>query len=384
MRFAIFNFLLALWVTWRFIAPAEIRRGIKAVLLVALVLAVAYPAAADLWLGGLLSPELPRWLIVGATGTQAVLFFLAGATLLREAIILGCVLAGRSGIKAHRLVQRDRRTVLGLLGASIGLGAFGMYEGIRVPDVVDRRIAVKDLPPELEGFSFVQLSDIHCSALSTEPHVRALVERVQSLSPDLILITGDFVDGTVKRRERDVAPLADLSAPMGVWGCEGNHEHYGNYDAWIAKIESLGIRLLKNAHTVLDVPGRNAKICLAGLADRMGARFGRETPDVKRALEGAPDIKTVPRILLVHQPKGFPSYRAEADFTLQLSGHTHGGQITGFDRGVAIMNGLFVRGEYALEDGTKLYVHPGSGVWNGFPFRVGVPAEIARITLVKA
>ena len=304
MRFAIFNLILALWVTWRFIAPAEIRRGIKAALLVALVPAVVYPAAADLWLGGLLSPELPRWVIVGATGTQAVLFFLAGITLLREAIILCCVLAGRSGVKPHRLVQRDRRTVLGLLGASVGLGAFGMYEGIRVPDVVDHTIPVKDLPPELEGFSFVQLSDIHCSALLTEPHVRALVERVQSLNPQLILITGDFVDGTVKRRERDVAPLAGLSAPMGVWGCEGNHEHYGNYDAWIAKIESLGIRLLKNAHTVLDVPGRNAKICIAGLADRMGARFGRETPDVKRAWRGLPTSRRCRAFCSCISPRG--------------------------------------------------------------------------------
>ena len=79
----------------------------------------------------------------------------------------------------------------------------------------------------------------------------------------------------------------------------------------------------------------------------------------------------------------FPRYRANEEFALQLSGHTHGGQIIGMDRAVAIMNGTYVRGFYRSPEGTLLYVHPGSGLWNGFPIRVGVPSEIAVIRLER-
>lgn len=87
---------------------------------------------------------------------------------------------------------------------------------------------------------------------------------------------------------------------------------------------------------------------------------------------------------MAHQPKRFPEYRQETAFDLQLSGHTHGGQVIGMQKAVEIMNGMFVKGLYALPDGTRMYVHPGSGLWNGFVLRLGVPAEIAVHRLVRA
>ena len=385
MRFAVFHLIMAAWVLWRFVLPLRAGRRAKAALAGVVVFASLFSSATALFFGGLISPELPRWMLVAGNFGEAALLFLTLLTAAREAVILVSVLAGRSGERLHAAVQKDRRAALTLGGASLGLAAAGVSEGVGVPDVRRHVARIPDLPEALEGFEFVQLSDIHCSALLTEPWTEALVERVNALSPNLILITGDFVDGAVERRERDVAPLAKLRARHGVWGCEGNHEHYGDYDAWIRKIESLGVRMLRNAHTVLDIrtPKGEAKLCLAGVRDPMAARFGRETPDVAKAFAGAPAPDEALRLLMAHQPKFFPNYLAREPFALQLSGHTHGGQIIGMDRLVALMNGLFVRGFYRAEGGALMYVHPGSGLWNGFPIRLGAPSEIAVIRLER-
>lgn len=386
MRFAVFHLIMALWVLWRFVLPLRMAKGAKWTLALVIVAASLFSTVTTLFFGGLLSPELPRWALIAGNFGEAALLFLTVFTLLREVVIFFSVLAGRSGEKLHRAVQQEKRAAIGLGALSLGFAALGIREGIAVPEVRRRTAKIPDLPPELEGFEFVQLSDTHCSALLTEPYAEALVERVNALSPKLILITGDFVDGAVERREKDIAPFAKLRARYGVWGCDGNHEHYGDYEAWEKKFAALGIRILRNEHAVLEVEGAGgqpAKLCLGGVCDPMAARFGRELPDSRKTFAGAPDAKAVPRILMAHQPKMFPRYRENAQFALQLSGHTHGGQIIGMDRAVAIMNGTYVRGFYRNPDGALLYVHPGSGLWNGFPIRVGVPSEIAVIRLER-
>lgn len=386
MRFSVIQLAMAVWVLWRLIAPMRARSGTK-IALGGLVMASAlFSTVTTLFFGGLLSPELPSPVLVVGNFAEAVVLFLAALTFCREAVILITVLAGRSGERAHDAVQKDRRAVLAIGAASVGLAAAGVAEGVGVPEVRRHVAKIPNLPDALEGFEFVQLSDIHCSALLTEPWTAALVERVNALNPALVLITGDFVDGTVERRERDVAPLANLRATYGVWGCEGNHEQYGDHDAWIRKIESLGVKLLMNAHAVIDVktPKGEGKLCLVGLCDPMAERFGREMPDVKKAFRDAPEPEAALRILMAHQPKYFPDYRRIEPFALQLSGHTHGGQIYGMDQMVAIMNNTYLRGFYSEPDGTQLYVHPGSGLWNGFPIRLGIPSEIALIRLERA
>lgn len=386
MRFAVFHLIMALWVLWRFVLPLRMAKGAKWALALVVIAVSLFSTVTTLFFGGLLSPELPRAVLIAGNFGEAVLLFLTVFTLLREVVIFFSVLAGRSGEKIHRAVQQDRRTAIGLGALSVGFAAFGIKKGIEVPEVRYHTAKIQDLPPELEGFEFVQLSDTHCSALLTEPHAEALVERVNSLHPRLILMTGDFVDGAVERREKDIAPFAKLKAECGVWGCDGNHEHYGDYPRWEKKFAELGIRVLRNEHAVLEVEGNDgkpARLCLGGVCDPMAARFGRELPDVRKTFAGAPDPKAVPRILMAHQPKMFPRYRANEEFALQLSGHTHGGQIIGMDRAVAIMNGTYVRGFYRSPEGTLLYVHPGSGLWNGFPIRVGVPSEIAVIRLER-
>ena len=381
MRFAIFHAILLIIVLWRFVLPMRATPLVKGLLTAFLVCAAAYPFVTAVFLGGLLSPELPSGLMVAGSLASSTLLVLAVFTVMREGVIFIAVLAGRSGVKLHKAVQQDRRSVLALGAASVGVAAFGVWQGVKVPDVVRRDLRVPNLPPELEGFTFVHLSDVHCSSLLSRTHMEALVERVNALSPELILITGDIADGTVKARLEDAAPLADLRARLGVFGCDGNHEHYLDYDRWVEHYAALGIRMLRNEHVVLE-PRQGVRFALGGVCDPHAARFGREAPDADRTFAGAPE--GLFRILMAHQPKRFPEYRQETAFDLQLSGHTHGGQVVGMQKAVEIMNGMFVKGLYALPDGTRMYVHPGSGLWNGFVLRLGVPAEIAVHRLVRA
>ena len=378
MRFAIFHAVCALWVLWRFWIPMKVPRAVKVAGFAATLIIAAFPAVTATFFGGLVSPELPAWVLATGNGCVFALTALAFLTLLREVVIFISVMAGRSGDRVHQFVQKDRRVALAMTAAAVGVSAFGLREGIRVPSVKEMKLPLDNLPVGLEGMKIVQLSDLHASALLRAPHMKDLVAKVNSLSPDLIVITGDLVDGEVNVRAEDVAPLAGLRARHGVIAVEGNHEHYIDYDGWMKKIPMLGIRLLRNEWVSVEHNG--ASLVVGGVTDPWAKRFGRELPDPVKAFAGAPEAG--PRILLSHQPKHARKYDAAVRFDVQLSGHTHGGQLFGLDELVAILNATFVRGWYALKH-AKLYVHSGSGVWNGFPVRLGVPSEIAVFTLVK-
>lgn len=378
MRFAIFHAVCALWVLWRFWLPMNAPRVVKVAGFVVTLLIAAFPAVTATFFGGLVSPELPAWVLAAGNGCVFALTVLAGLTLLREVVIFLSVLAGRSGKRMHRFVQKDRRVAIGMTAAAVGISAFGLRQGLRVPCVKEMTVPIEDLPAGLEGMRIVQLSDLHASALLRAPHMKDLVARVNSLSPDLVVITGDLVDGEVDVRSEDVAPLAELRARHGVIAVEGNHEHYLDYEGWMKKIPSLGIRLLRNEWRAVEHNG--ATLVVGGVTDPWARRFGRELPDPIKAFAGAPEKG--PRILLSHQPKHARKYDEAVRFDLQLSGHTHGGQLFALTELVAILNAAFVRGWYALKH-ARLYVHSGSGVWNGFPVRVGVPSEIAVFTLSR-
>ena len=378
MRFAIFHAVCALWVLWRFWLPMNAPRAVKVAGFVVTLLIAAFPAVTATFFGGLVSPELPAWVLAAGNGCVFALTVLAGLTLLREVVIFLSVLAGRSGERMHRFVQKDRRVAIGMTAAAVGISAFGLRQGLRVPDVKERTVPIEDLPAGLDGMRFAQLSDPHAAALLRAPHMKELVARVNSLSPDLVVITGDLVDGEVDVRSEDVAPLAELRARHGVIAVEGNHEHYLDYEGWMKKIPSLGIRLLRNEWRAVEHNG--ATLVVGGVTDPWARRFGRELPDPIKAFAGAPEKG--PRILLSHQPKHARKYDEAVRFDLQLSGHTHGGQLFALTELVAILNAAFVRGWYALKH-ARLYVHSGSGVWNGFPVRVGVPSEIAVFTLSR-
>jgi uncharacterized protein len=196
---------------------------------------------------------------------------------------------------------------------------------------------------------------------------------VRSLSPDLVAITGDLVDGSVEKLREHVAPLAQLAqARHGVFFVTGNHEYYSGVEEWFRYLPSLGIRPLDNERVEI-APGLD----LAGIHDPTG-RGGAYGPDLPRALAGRDPSRPV--VLLAHQPRQFAE-AARSGVALTLSGHTHGGQIWPFSWLVALaqpyLAGLHRRGD------SQLYVSRGTGFW-GPPLRVFAPPEITLLKLEPA
>ena len=231
------------------------------------------------------------------------------------------------------------------------------------------------MPAQFDGYRLLQLTDLHISRLFPERWAREVVARANASGVDLIVVTGDFIDGSVAMRRLDVAPLHDLHAPDGVYAIPGNHEYFFDYDAWMLHLAGMGLKMLPNAHTVLS--RGDARLVLAGVTDLSAPASSHPGPDVAAALAGSP--RDAPILLLDHQPKG--ARRAAArGVALQLSGHTHGGMIIGMDRLVARGNNGYVSGCYDV-GGMTLYVSNGTALWPGFALRLGRPSELTRITL---
>jgi predicted MPP superfamily phosphohydrolase len=255
---------------------------------------------------------------------------------------------------------------LAAVGATI---AYGLFHARRGPFV--RRVRVPLPSFAAPGYTIVQLTDVHIGWSLGADFARRVVDKVNALSPDLIVLTGDLVDGHVRELASEVEPLRDLRAPDGVFAVTGNHEYYWNADAWLAHLGSLGIRYLRNEHVVI-----RGAFTLAGTDDiTSGPMAAGHGEDVPRAL--ADRDPTLPVVLLAHHPKTLAS-AVTAGVDLQLSGHTHGGQLLP----LGWLSRLFephVAG-LARFGSTWLYVSEGTGFW-GPPLRVGTSCEIAAITL---
>jgi uncharacterized protein len=239
--------------------------------------------------------------------------------------------------------------------------------------IVDVDIVLPRLDPALDGFTIVQLSDLHVGPTIDRRFVQDLVDRCASLGADLYALTGDLVDGKVHQYRDAAAPLAELSAPHGVFAVTGNHEYYHGVDPWIAELTGLGLRYLRNEHVTIERGG--ARFTLAGVDDHE-ARVTGHGPDVARAVRGRDPA--LPTVMLAHQPRQVHR-AAEHGVDLQLSGHTHGGQIWPWHYLVKIQQGGLLAGRYRVGD-TQLYVTRGCGFW-GPRVRLGAPLEITRVIL---
>ena len=324
------------------------------------------------------APELPGWLMVLSSWVfVAFLFFfvlmvatdilLAGQWLLRKALHL----------YAGKFPPRLRKSYLFvLLTVAFLFSSWGMICAKQPPEVRKQDLRWSELPPELNGLRIVLLADLHVDKLSTRDEIAEVVRRTNELRPDLIVIAGDFADGTVAQLGDKLEPLRELRAAYGVFGVPGNHEYYSGYDEWMKFLRSLGIRMLENGHVMLV----SDKLALAGLTDPAAKIRKREVPDVAKAFAGTPEGAF--KLLLAHQLKD-TRIAAGYGVDLQLSGHTHGGMIVGLDGIIALLNHGFVSGEYRVEGEKemRLYVSRGTSLWKGFPVRLGVPAEITCLTL---
>ncbi|WP_294479199.1 metallophosphoesterase [uncultured Victivallis sp.] len=369
--------ILAGYVIGRAILPLRLHWGWKIGLAVP-VLLTAFKFHVLHWFGGprFFAPELPVALLLTAAWLFTLLFLffflLLAADLVRGGILIVLLCRGRKPSPCFRVV--GNRVNLGLLLAAGVLAAVGIGAGTAVPEVRHVTIRIPDLPEEADGMTIALLADIHADTLTRADRIREMVARTNAAKPDLIVLAGDLVDGTVEGSGAELLPLRELSAPYGVFGVPGNHEYYSGYGQWMPFLETLGIELLLNAHRVLP-----NQVVLAGVTDSAAARFGLEGPEIGGAFAGIEDGAC--RILVAHRPE-LAAEAAGQGVDLMLSGHTHGGMIVGVDRFIAGFNAGYVSGLYRVGE-MALFITNGAGIWNGFPVRIGVPSEIALIHLVR-
>lgn len=396
--------LCALYLCLRCVLPLRAWGWVK-VLGCALVFLCAYKLHVSRMLfPGMVLPEVGTpWLIVSGWAFAVIVFWVLLSLGWDICLLWRWIFLRVTGRGASRSTPpRHGRRVGVLLTTALILATFSAAQGTRVPPVKQVDIYIDNLPPALQGFRIVQLSDMHVSSLFRAAWAKAVVAQANALKPDLTVLTGDIIDGSPRARAADVAPLADLRARYGVYACLGNHEYYAGAQGWQEKFESLGIPVLVNAHRVLSVTTATrlkgetagdaslgkatsqdvatARIVLAGIADPTGAtRMGFAAPDMDKTFAGSPAGL---RVLLSHQPRLAPE-AAMHGVALQLSGHTHGGQLFPASLAVGRFNGGFLAGLYRVA-GMQLYVSRGVGLWGGFPIRFGAPSEITEITLRRS
>lgn len=372
MILIVLSFVLFLYITtslFLFSPYGSWIKGISAVFL--LLVSLKYVIYEHIG-GAFFAPSLPRSLLLLMEALYAAMILLFFMLLLKDTLMLLLWICRRFGMPwAFPLPLTPLK--VGITALALALGIWGTWQSVRVPDIRTVELHLANLPPALDGFSIVQLTDTHIGPLLKKEWLQQVVDTTNSVSPDLIVLTGDTIDGTVEALAEEVTPFSGLRAKHGVYGVTGNHEYYWGAEDWSSLLEKLHVTMLRNEHRVLNIG--NDKLVIAGMPDRTERRFGGGGPDIKATLQDAPDV---PRILLEHQPRDAAAYAPYAD--VHLSGHTHGGLTSFLQPIIAGFNNGFVAGAYAV-NGMHLYVSPGTGLWSGFSCRIGVPSEITRLVL---
>ena len=293
-------------------------------------------------------------------------------TLLRDVVLLAAWLL----LSVEHLQMLETASAVLVVGLTVFATLVGFANARRRARVKRVEIPLRNLPHVLNGFSIVQISDIHVGPSIKRGYVDAIVDAVNALDADLIAVTGDLVDGSVQDLAPHTEPLARLSARHGAFLVTGNHEYYSGERAWTAEFKRLGLRVLLNEHVV--VPHRGVPVVIAGVTDYSSHHFNAaQRSDPTAAVAGAPS-NAAAKILLAHQPRSAAA-AATAGFDLQLSGHTHGGQFWPWT--------LFVRFQQPFTAGLHrlnnlwVYISRGTGYW-GPPNRFGAPSEITLLRLV--
>jgi len=314
---------------------------------------------------------------------------------------------GESGSVSESLVSPERRSFVQgatAIAAAIpfGAGGYGFLIGRHSYHINSVSLPLSGLPQPLDGLRIVQLSDIHAGSYMSIPEVRRVVGMANELRPDLIVVTGDFITGANDPLEPCITELARLKAPLGVWGCNGNHEIYAEAEWLTPKLfRSYGMRLLRQENVELAWNG--AGFNLIGVDYQRARDFDG---NLLVMLDGIEPLirRDIPNILLSHNPQSFPR-SAELGVELMLAGHTHGGQVKVeiLDRRFTparlitpYVAGMYQRPLFAEADlddrpawikgdvqrASVVYVNRGLGTIFA-PVRLGVPPEISLLTLRK-
>lgn len=316
-------------------------------------------------------------LVYGWMGLAILLFFTLVASEVLRGAVLGASWLGSGPIDPARRTFLSRSIAVAASFVGLALAGAGAASALGRIALARVTVPLRRLPEALSGFRIVQISDVHIGPTLGHSFLAEVVASVNAAEPDLVVITGDLVDGSVADLSAHVAPLADLRARHGVFFVTGNHEYYSGVDAWLAELRRLGVRPLRNER--VSIGEGEHSFDLAGVDDWSARRFGGgHGPDLARALAGRDERREL--VLLAHQPKQIDEAE-KLGVGLQLSGHTHGGQI--FPWGFAVrLDQPYVAG-LARQGETHIYVSRGTGFW-GPPMRVGAPPEISVLELVKA
>ncbi|MET0341260.1 MAG: metallophosphoesterase [Polyangiales bacterium] len=356
---------------------------------------LAYATFVGLAIGGPLGPyaarflrypiddavRWPAWIYIGAF---TVLF----ALMLVRDLVYGVARyvdkrrehAGKSAILPRDPERRRfllKATGSAAVGVTAGLTVYGARTALQPPEVVEVEVPIVGLPKELDGYHIVQLSDVHVGQTIRKEMIIPIIEQATSLAPDLIALTGDLVDGSVRELAEEISPLGYLRAKDGVLCVTGNHEYYAGAEEWCAHFRKLGLTVLLNQHVVVQRGA--ARMLIAGITDLHADRIlPSHASDPAGAIADAPPHDL--RILLAHQPRSAHE-AAKHGYKLQLSGHTHGGQFFPWNLFVGLVQPLS-KGLGKIDD-MWLYVNRGTCYW-GPPNRAGVPAEITSLRLRRA
>lgn len=305
---------------------------------------------ADVWLG--ITWQLFAWAVIGEL--SVLLMYLLGVN--RD--------------------FRERVWPLLVLAGVVVLLLYGIARALARPPIRRREIVIERLPPTLDGLTIGQLTDTHLSPILGRAWIAKVVDRLNALQPQIVVHTGDLADGDIGRRTAAVDELGRIVAPRGRYFITGNHEYLSDAEHWVEHMRALGWIVLQNSHVVVGAD--DAQLAIIGINDLTAPGKGpaADRSDIDKAVLGVPS--TMAKILLAHQPKQVrDAVHIGAD--LQLSGHTHGGQMWPFHLLVKLEQGV-VQGLSRHGTRTVLYTSRGVGFW-GPPFRIFAPPEITLITL---
>lgn len=346
------------------------------------------------WLLLLMPAALPLWLAMDrfgagrwlnlllaitylALGLVSFLFVLA---ILRDAfwflLQAASALLGVSAMLPVSAVMLRTSSIL-VVFLAVLLSTIAVRNALSAPRLESVPVEFESLHFDLEGFKIIQLSDLHLGLFRGAAFLAQVVEKVNSASPDLVVITGDLTDGSVQKLGDTAQPLVGLKAPTIF--VTGNHEYYWTPGEWIRRLRDLGLEVLQNSS--LTIPHKEANILVAGVSDPAGQSFFPDQPSrIPAVPTELPETGFDLKVLLAHRTR--TAYQAvTVGFDLQLSGHTHGGQFFPWNYIIHLVQ-PFAAGLHRYQD-LWIYCSRGTGFW-GPPMRLGPRAEITEIILTSA
>ncbi len=312
------------------------------------------------------------WISYLSLGIFSILFFIF------IAIDIITILTKIAPIKQN--FNPQRKVFLGLSVKTIlaGFGGifsiYGIINGLRIPEIITKKISFKKLPSALKNFKIAHITDLHVGSQIKAEMVQSVVDKINSINPDIVVFTGDAADGSVENYGREMEPLRNIKSKYGNYFVTGNHEYYSDLKGWLDKLSEVGFQILINQSQLLEVG--NSSLLVTGIPDRTAKYYVKShKTDIKKALKGYEDSDF--KLLLAHQPKDI-EHAIKFGYELQLSGHTHGGQYIPFNFFVSLAH-PFLKGLHE-KDGTQIYINQGTGFW-GPSIRIGTVPEITEIIL---